>query len=129
MRIIWVANINTCKFSSILVRIFFYLHNYFPTIGNVEWDFKRLSIYQINEFINGLGDKFERVMDEYFNQIPLKLVDQCRDEICFLVDIDTTLIKVVEPRIVWLETMEYELDIDRATRSIKVLLDQSKDLK
>lgn len=42
-------------------------------------------------------------------------------------DTDTTLIKAVEPRTAWLAPMGYELDIDRASRSIKALLVEPKD--
>lgn len=55
-----------CKFGSLIVCIFFYVHNLFPTIGNVVWDRKKLTTQQINEFISEVGVNFEIIMDGYF---------------------------------------------------------------
>ena len=48
-----------CKFGSILVCIFFYVLNSFPTFGKVGWKTNRSIVVQINEYIEQLGDNFE----------------------------------------------------------------------
>ena len=40
-----------CKFGSILVCIFFYVQNEFPSFGKVVWKTNRSIIVQINEYI------------------------------------------------------------------------------
>ena len=59
-------------------------------------------LYQINEFIEEMGKFFERVMDicfEIFKEnmnnrfwIPPKLVEDYKDDICFMVDCDRVYI-------------------------------------
>lgn len=55
-----------CKFGSILVCIFFYVHNTFPTFDKVAWKTNRSIAIQIGEFIEQLGNNFESVMTSYF---------------------------------------------------------------
>lgn len=40
-----------CKFGSILVCIFFYVQNEFPSFGKIGWKANRLIVVQINEYI------------------------------------------------------------------------------
>ena len=89
-----------CKLSSLLVCIFFYIQNTFPTFGQVQWKFDQLAIEKINGMINQLGDNFESVMISYFEEfkksmkaryrIPKSLVVAHAKDICFLVDTDNT---------------------------------------
>jgi predicted PurR-regulated permease PerM len=57
-----------CKFSSLIVYIFFYIQKYFPCIGNIIWEQGKPIIRQINEYITQLGEKIENVMDTYFEE-------------------------------------------------------------
>lgn len=139
MRTIKVARSNTCKFGSLLLCTFFYLQNFFPSVGSVEWDINRPIIIQNSEFVQNLGKNFEPIVEDYFGKfnermekrtrIPAQLVEKFKDDICFLVDADTTLIKVVDPRTAWLPPMDYEIDIDVATKEIKALLFEPKEKK
>lgn len=61
-------------------------------------------------------------------KIPSQLVGDYEQEICFLVDIDHTLIKVAEPRTKSLAPMGYEIDINFSSKSIKALLATPKDV-
>ena len=91
-------------------------------------------IYQINDYIDSLGENFDKAVNEYFEQfksgihqrysIPSQLVEDYKDTICLLKDIDTCLIKVVELRTSWLEPTGYEIDIDWATQNIEALHEQ-----
>ncbi|WP_233109386.1 hypothetical protein, partial [[Clostridium] innocuum] len=64
-------------------------------------------MYQINELIAELGDKFDEVMDGYFEsfkkkmndryRIPQRLVEEYKDDICFMVDCDRVYIQAVRP--------------------------------
>ena len=55
-----------CKFGSLLVCIFFYVHNTFPSFCKVAWKTNRSIAVQIGKFIEKLGDNFESVMTSYF---------------------------------------------------------------
>ena len=55
-----------CKFGSILVCIFFYVQNKFPSFGKLGWKTNRSIFVQINEYIEQMGEKFESVMTSYF---------------------------------------------------------------
>ena len=59
---------NPCKFGSLLVCLFFYVQNYFPTIGDVTRRKRKLVTQQITKFIYQLGDNFEKVVDGYFEE-------------------------------------------------------------
>ena len=41
-----------CKFGSVLMCIFFYVMEEFPSIGKVNWNPNKTTITQINEFID-----------------------------------------------------------------------------
>ena len=100
-----------CKFGAILVFIFFYVQNEFPSFGIVEWKTNRSVAFQINDFIEQLGDNFESIMTSYFEdfkkimkgrmQIPIPLVEKHVKDIHFLVDIDFTYIQATFPRVRW----------------------------
>ena len=69
-----------------------------------------------------MGHNFEAQITSYFEdfkkstkqrmRIPVSLVEQHVNDICFLVDIDYTYIQVVIPRVRWLKPLGYELDVD-----------------
>ena len=63
---IWKTKSAQCKFGSILVCIFFYVRNTFPTFGKVAWRVNRPIAVQIGEFIEQLRDNFESVISSYF---------------------------------------------------------------
>ena len=91
-----------CKFGAILICIFFFVQNEFPSFGTVEWKTNRSVMVQINDFIEQLGDNFESIMTSYFEdfkktmkgrmRIPLFLVEKHEKDICFFVDIYFTYI-------------------------------------
>ena len=66
------------------------------------WNKYRPIVYQINEYIEELGDNFNSIMDAYFEsfkekmknrfRIPQQLVDEYEEGICFLVDWDKVYI-------------------------------------
>ena len=64
-------------------------------------------------------------------RIPISLVDQHENDICFLVDIDFTYIQAVIPRVRWLRPLGYELDKDQALVAITTLFaeETEKDTK
>ena len=59
-------------------------------------------LYQINEYIAEMGENFEGIMDKYFEafkekmnnrfRIPQKLVEDYKDDVCFMVDYDRVYI-------------------------------------
>ena len=75
-----------CKFGAILVCMFFYVQNEFPSFGIVEWKTNSTIAVQINDFIEQLGDNFESIMPSYFEdfkktmkgtmRIPVSLVEK-----------------------------------------------------
>ena len=89
---------NSFKLGSLLVCLFFYVQKFFPSKGTVVWRKDTLILYQINEFIVEMAENFDKVMDNYFEdfkermnnrfRIPPKLVEDYKDDICFMVDCD-----------------------------------------
>ena len=57
-----------CEFGSILVCIFFYVQNEFPSFGKLGWNTNRLVVVQINEYIEQMGEKFVSIMISYFEE-------------------------------------------------------------
>ena len=68
------------------------------------------------------GENFESVMDNYFEvfkekmnnrfRIPPKLVEEYKDNICFMVDCDKVYIQGVIARVSWVKPFPYEINID-----------------
>src|SRR5271156_1430851 len=125
---------NPCKFGSLLICIFFYVQNFFPSKGTVVWRKDTPILYQINEFIAEMGQNFDTVMDNYFEEfkdkmnnrfrIPPKLVKDYKDDICFIVDCDKVYIQAAIPRVAWVKPLPYEINIDEARDIIEALVNE-----
>ena len=136
---IWVSKNNSCKFGSLLVYLFFCVQKLFPSKGNIVQEKDTLVLYQINEFIDEMGENFEGIMDAYFEKfkgrmhsmfrIPKQLVDDYEQNICFLVGCDKVHIQVVRPRIAWVKPLEYEVNIDETRDIIEDLINELVDPK
>ena len=126
-----------CKFGLVLVCIFFYVMEEFRSIGKVNWNSKKPSITQINEYIQQMGDNFEAQMTSYFEdfkksmkqrmRILVLVVEKHVNDIFFLVDIDYRYIQATVPRVRWLRPLGYELDVDQASAAITTLLAEEID--
>ena len=126
-----------CKCGSILIYIFFYVQNEFPSFRKIGWKTNRSMAVQINEYIEQMGDNFESIMTSYFEdfkksmkqrlRIPISLVEQYYNDICFLVDIYYTYIQTVVLRVRWLRPLGYEINIDEASTAITTLLVEGVD--
>lgn len=55
-----------CKFGSILICLFFYVQNEFPSFGKVSWKKNWSVAVQVNEYIEKMGANFETIMTNYF---------------------------------------------------------------
>ena len=62
-----------CKFGSILICIFFYVQNEFPSFGKIGWKTNRSAIVQINEYIEQMGENFETILTRYFEDFKKSL--------------------------------------------------------
>ena len=92
---------------------------------------------QIGEFIEQLGDSFESIMTNYFEdfkqsmkkrlRILVSLVEKHYDDNCFLVDIDYTFVQAATPRVRWLRPLGYEINVDKASTTITTLLEENVD--
>ena len=67
-----------CKFGSVLVCIFFYVLEEFPSIDKVNWKSKKSPITQINEYIEKMGDNFEAQMTSYFEDFNKSIKQRLR---------------------------------------------------
>ena len=67
-----------CKFGSILIYIFFYVLEEFPSIGKVNWKSNKSTITQINEYIEKMGDNFESQMTSYFEDFKKSMNQRLR---------------------------------------------------
>ena len=91
----------------------------------------------MNEFIAEMGENFDSIMDnnfEYFKeimyhrfQIPPKLVEDYKDDVCFMIDCDKVYIQVVRPRVAWVKPLPYEVNIDEARDIIEALVNEPVD--
>ena len=125
---------NPFKFGSLLTCLFFYVQKLFPSKGTIVWRKDTPILYQINDFIVEMDQNFERVMDNYFEvfkekmnnrfRIPPKLVDDYKDDICFMVDYDRVYIQVVILRIAWVNSFPYEINTNEARDIIKALFNE-----
>ena len=130
---------NPCKFGSLLICLFFYVQKFFPSKGAVVWRKDTPILYQINEFIAEMGENFEKVLDNYLEdfkvrmnnrfRIPAKLVEDYKEDICFMVDCDKVYIQAVKPRVAWVKPLPYELNIDDARDIIEALINEPVDPK
>ena len=71
-------NNKSCKIGSLLVCIFFYVQNSFPTIGTIGWDRIREIMEKISILINILGENFEAGMYNYFEEFRTKMRNRMR---------------------------------------------------
>ena len=120
---------NPYKFGSLLTCLFFYVQKLFPSKGSIVWRKDTLILYQINDFIVEMGENFERVMDNYFEvfkekmnnrfKIPPKLVDDYKDDVCFMVDCDRVYIRAVRPRVAWVKLFHMRLTLMKPGTSLK----------
>ena len=55
-----------CKFGSILICLFFYVQNEFPSFGKVSWKPIGSVAIQVNAYIEKMGVNFETIMTSYF---------------------------------------------------------------
>jgi hypothetical protein len=67
-----------CKFCSILVCIFFYVQNTFPSFGTIGWKTNRSVIVKINEYIKQMGEKFETLMTSYFEDFKQSIKERMK---------------------------------------------------
>ena len=81
-----------------------------------------------------MGVNFDKVMDNYFEdfkermnnrfRIPPKLVEDYKDDVCFMVDCDKVYIQAVIPRVAWVKPLPYEINIDEARDIIEALVNE-----
>lgn len=86
-----------------------------------------------------MGENYVSIMDNYFDafkdkmnnrfKIPKKLVDDYKDDVCFMVDSDKVYIQAVRPRIVWVKPLGYEVNIDETKDIIEALINELVDPK
>ena len=84
--------------------------------------------------IKEMGENFEKVLDNYFEVfkekmnnrfwIPPKLVEDYKDDICFMVECDRVYIQAVIPRVAWVKPLPYEVNIDEARDIIEALVNE-----
>ena len=108
---------NPCKFDSLLFCLFF------PSKGSIIWIKYVPILYHYNEYIVEMGENFVSIMDNYFDsfkekmnrkyRILRKLVEDYKDDVCFMAYYDKEYIQVVKPRVMWVKPLSYEVNIDQ----------------
>ena len=106
-------------------------------IGHIVWDKDRPMTKKINGYIEKLRENFETNLDCYFDEfkrkiknrmiIPMSMIDQYYDHICFMADIDYTYAQAVIPKVAWLRPMQYEFNVDEVSTTITPLLAEAID--
>ena len=69
---------NPCKFGSLLTYLFFYVQKFFPSKGTVAWRKDVPILYQINEYIAKMGEKYVSIMENYFDAFKDKIIIDSR---------------------------------------------------
>ena len=120
-----------------MICFFFYILKSFPSKGSIVWKKDIPILYQINEFITELGENFDSVLDSYFEefkermnnrfQIPPRLIEEYKEDVCFMVDYDKVYIQVVRPRVAWVKPLPYEVNIDETRDIIEALVNEPVD--
>lgn len=98
-------------------------------------------VVQIKEALQGLGDSQAQkvILWGYFKSfqgmmqikemIPKEIVEKYEDTICFMVEIDQSMMEVVESRIVWIMPMGYEVDANTLDMYAQHILSKLVDEK
>ena len=73
-------------------------------------------------------EAFKEKMNNRF-RIPQKLVEDYKDDICFMVDSDRVYIQAVQPQVVWVKPLPYEVNIDETKDIIEALINELVDPK
>ena len=86
-----------------------------------------------------MGENLDSIIDNYFDElkekmnhrfkIPKKLVEDYKDDICFMVDSDKVYIQVVRPRVASIKPLGYEVNIDETKDIIEALINEPFDPK
>ena len=86
-----------------------------------------------------MGENFISIMENYFDsfkekmnsryRIQKKLVEDCKDDVFFMVHYDKVYIQEFKPRVVWVNPLSYEVNIDDTKDIIKALLNEPMDPK
>ena len=86
-----------------------------------------------------MDEHYVSIMDNYFNafkekmnnrfRIPKKLVEDYKDDVCFMVDNKKVYIQAIRPRIVWVKPFGYEVNIDEIKDIIEALINEPVDPK
>ena len=86
-----------------------------------------------------MGENYVSIMDNYFDvfkekmnnrfKIPKKIVEDYKDDVCFMVNSDRVYIQAMKPRIVWVKPLPYEVNIDETKDIIEALIDELFDPK
>ena len=68
-------------------------------------------------------DVFKKKMNNRF-WIPPKMVEDYKDDVCFMVDCDRVYIQAVRPRVAWVKPLPYEVNIDETKDIIEALVNE-----
>ena len=122
-----------------MAYLFFYVQKFFPSKGIVVWRKDVSVLQQINQYITEMGENYVNIMNNYFDvfkekmnnrfRIPKKLVEDYKDDVCFMVDSDKVYIQVVRPIVVWEKPLPYEVNIDETKDIIEALVNEPIDLE
>lgn len=125
------------KFGQLIIGLFFYFQNSFPSIGDIQWSMDTPAMLQIKNSIKLIGNEFTKVIWRYFKdfqkrmhereRIPEQVVKRYEDTICFMVDTDTCQMEAADPRTSWVMPMGYEVEADLLIAYADHLLEQPVD--
>lgn len=60
-------------------------------------------------------------------RVQISLVEKHFNDVFFLVDTDFTYVQAIIPRVRWLRPLGYQLNVDEASTTIKILLAEEVD--
>lgn len=126
---------NTFWYGSSIICLVFYSLGIVPSFGKTQWVFDHPVATQIAQILDRKGDKdmktniwvfFRTFQKEIYNrsQIPKSIVEKYKDTICFMVDKDECMMKVVQPRTIQIVPMGYEIEEDTLVAYAQHLLQE-----
>lgn len=125
------------RYGNLVVCLMLFFLNETPGSGKRQWAFNILVGKQIKDGLRNLGQDKESTLWGYFKafqkamkqreRVPKHIIDKYSIEICFMVKKDENLMEFVQPRIVWVTEMGYEVDAQVLDLYAKMLIDALVD--
>lgn len=127
------------RLEGLLTHLFFKVIRKFPSMLDKIWDNNQCTMNLVTHYyhkhpkenitidIARLIKSFEVAMKQRYI-IPPTLVDKYSNDICFIVEIGVTFMEAIEPRVIFIDHMGYEMSEDLIEGYAKIIHESKKDV-